>query len=277
MRPLADVAGREDDALRVVVAETEDRIGEVEPVVQIRRRAAGRSTASLTFSIAQSPGSTSTCASPVSTIRAARARPLYIDLDRGDPARLRHIAERHHAVLHGDEVAVAEIAGGAVVARAGRVVGIHLDEALAALAQHADRQQAHLGLQLALDVGDDRGAALGVHRGRFRVGRTPGGPERGFGVLAPEHAELGAQRCDLLAFAIGVWRAVRKLPRPKKNDAERAMMSVGRKPRTDIVSPSSAAVQLVPAGARSYSFAVPGAPERLYRLEQARLAGMYRE
>ena len=33
-RPLADVAGRQDDALRVVVAEAEDRIGEVEPVAR---------------------------------------------------------------------------------------------------------------------------------------------------------------------------------------------------------------------------------------------------
>ena len=34
-RPLADVAGREDDPLRVVVAEAEDRIGEVEGVAEV--------------------------------------------------------------------------------------------------------------------------------------------------------------------------------------------------------------------------------------------------
>ena len=69
-RPLADVAGREDDPLRVVVAEAEDRIREIEAVAEVRRSSAGRSIGSFTRTIAQSPGSTSTCASPASTTRA---------------------------------------------------------------------------------------------------------------------------------------------------------------------------------------------------------------
>ena len=116
-----------------------------------------------------------------------------------------------------------------------------------------------------------------VHRGRLRVGRTAGGPERRLGVLPPEHAELGAQRGDLLAFAVGGLARRQKTAEAEEEDGREGDDERRNETAKDIDFSKFGSCHFVPAGARSYSFAVPGAPERLYRLEQARLAGMYRE
>ena len=115
-----DVAGAQDDPLRVVVAEAEDRLGEVVGDSDVSTCSGGRSMLSATLMIAQSPG----CDFDVRVARVDDAcagdRPaLVADLDRRDRARLAAVAcpaERDDAVLDGDEVAVAEIAGGAVAA-----------------------------------------------------------------------------------------------------------------------------------------------------------------
>ena len=101
--------------------------------------------------MAQSPGSTDWPA-------------VVHQLDRGDLARVGKplLPQRNDAVLHGDEVAVTEIPGGAVAARPAVVVRVKLDEALPAIANHVDGQEAHLALQLALDVCDEGSA--GFHR-----------------------------------------------------------------------------------------------------------------
>jgi hypothetical protein len=84
-------------------------------------------------------------------------------------------------VLHGNEVAVAEVSSGAVAARSAVVVGIELDEARSALAQQVEGEEPHLVLKLALHIGDERGAARMLERGdtgcsaarrAFRLGLT---------------------------------------------------------------------------------------------------------
>src|SRR4029450_12741385 len=119
------------------------------------------------------------------------------ELDRRDPARAGIVAERDDGVLHRDEVPVAEIAGGAVVARAGDVVRVELDETLTALAEQADGHQPHFAAQLLLDVGDERGAAAIVHAGDGRLGRSAGGA--GLGALALERPDLRPERREVVA------------------------------------------------------------------------------
>ena len=74
------------------------------------------------------------------------------------------VAQRDDGVLDGDEVAVAEIAGGAVVRLPEVVVRIELDEARSPLAQQLHRQEAHLALQLLFDLRDHARARRGVLR-----------------------------------------------------------------------------------------------------------------
>src|SRR5262249_54853570 len=90
---------------------------------------------------------------------------------------------------------------GAVVARAGDVVRIELDEALSPLAQQADGHQPHLALQLLLDLGDERGAALIVHAGDGGLGRAAG--RAGLAAQALQRADFGAQVRDLIGVARG--------------------------------------------------------------------------
>ena len=74
---------------------------------------------SLTLRIAQSPGSTSTRASPASTTRALIGRAVDHQLDGVDDTRIEgtFLAQGNHAMLDGDEIAVAKVARGAVAAR----------------------------------------------------------------------------------------------------------------------------------------------------------------
>src|SRR5262249_33898033 len=109
--------------------------------------------------------------SGVDDTRGNRATAVH-DLHGRDPPRVGRLAERDDTMLDGDEVAVAQIAGGAIVAGTTRVVRIHLDEALAPLAQQADWHQPHLGFQLLLDVGNEGSPAVIVHRDGRRVCRT---------------------------------------------------------------------------------------------------------
>ena len=91
---------------------------------------------------------------------------LVAHLDRHDPPRLAavdRLVEGDDAVLDGDEVAVPEVPGRAVAGLAEVVVGVQLDEAVPPLAQQAHRHQAHLALELALDLLD--------HRALRRTGR----------------------------------------------------------------------------------------------------------
>ena len=83
---------------------------------------------------------------------------VHPDLDRRDLVALAPIliVERDDRVLDGDEVAVAEIPGGAVARFARRVVGVQLDEAFLPIAQQADRHQSHFALELPLDLFDQR-------------------------------------------------------------------------------------------------------------------------
>ena len=105
-------------------------------------------------------------------------------------------------MLDGDEVAVAEIAGRAVVARPAVVVGIQLDEAVAPLAQQRERQQAHLLRQLAFDVRDDRRPARIVHHHRLRsLRRAAGGARRTLSIALAKQLDLRAQRGDALVTA----------------------------------------------------------------------------
>src|SRR6185503_15997325 len=98
-------------------------------------------------------------------------------LDTARPAALVRLVERHDAVLDGDEVAVAEISGGAVAGLPGAVDRVQLDEALAPIAQQAHRKEAHLALNLTLDLIDER--ALLVAAGGDDVGSgLPGGAVR---------------------------------------------------------------------------------------------------
>ena len=120
----------------------------------------GRFTGRDTFSTAQSPGSTSTLASPESTTAAGTAFPLIIsftDSIRRPSSMLACSATTR--VLHGDEVPAAKVARRAVVAPAPVVVRVQLDEAAAAVAEQPHGHQAHLALQLALDL---------FHHGRAR-------------------------------------------------------------------------------------------------------------
>ena len=92
------------------------------------------------------------------------------------------LAERDDAVLDGDEVALAEIPGRAVAARPVIVVRVELDEAGAAIAQQVERQQPHLVLQLALDIGDyGRSSGVVLREQRGAVGtRRPTVPAVSF-------------------------------------------------------------------------------------------------
>ena len=94
-------------------------------------------------------------------IAALVANPDVVDASRLAP--FHHFVQRHHAVLDGDEVAVAEVASRAV-ARLARVIHrIQLDEAFATLAKEPHRKQAHLALKLAFDL---------VDHGALRVTRS---------------------------------------------------------------------------------------------------------
>ena len=129
------------------------------------------------------------------------------------------LPQRDDAVLDGDEVAVAEISGGAVAARPVVVVRVQLDEALPALAQQRERQQAHLDLQLALDVGDERRPAFVVHRRRRRwrprAGRA-GGP---VSFLFAEQSDFGAQR-GIPDLAVGTLPGGEIVAEPGEKDGE---------------------------------------------------------
>src|SRR6185503_18899714 len=137
---LPDVAGRENDALGIVVPEPEDRIGEIKRVLKIDIErgkidrlvdANDRPVAWIHFGLGL-PG--------IDHTRINRA-PLVADLDRFDASRIRlsFLAECDDRMLDGDEVTLAEIAGGPVVARAAIVVGVQLDETVAPLAEQVER------------------------------------------------------------------------------------------------------------------------------------------
>ena len=124
------------------------------------------------------------------------------DLDPDDlpGARLVAVLQRHDRVLDGDEIPVAEVAGGAVIGLPEVVGRIQLDEARSPVAQQGQRQQPHLALQLALDVGDhpfaDGGGAIAArpvggvaHRRRGHDLRGTGLPELG--------AQFGTKRIEL--------------------------------------------------------------------------------
>jgi hypothetical protein len=107
-------------------------------------------------------------------------------------------------VLHGDEVAVTEVAGRAVAARAAVVVRVELDEALTAVANHVDGQQAHLALQLTFDVFDD-GRAGFDRSGIDRAGNggRAGRAGRSCRLRPAKLINLSPQCCDLACVGTG--------------------------------------------------------------------------
>ena len=167
-RPLTDIAGREDDSLRVIVAETEDRIGEV-----VREADVGAQRRQIQLArLDDRPVAAVDLDVGVARVDDLRRNllPLVDDLHRRDLPRGRLrvlVAERDDGVLDGDEVAVAEVSGGAVVGLAEIVVRVQLDEARTALAKQLHRQQPHLALQLLLDLRDHpraRSVCVGARR-----------------------------------------------------------------------------------------------------------------
>ena len=114
--PLADVTGRENDALGVVVAEPEDGVRELiaELRVHMKRRQVEIARAD------DGPVALVNLDVRVAGVDDLRRDLLALihDLHRLNPPRARpvvFVAQRHHGVLDGDEVAVAQIPGGAVV------------------------------------------------------------------------------------------------------------------------------------------------------------------
>ena len=71
-----------------------------------------------------------------------------------DPVAL--VVEHDHAVLDGDEIPVPQVPGGPVAFLAEAVDRVQLDEAGAPLAQQPHRHEAHLALELSLDLCDHR-------------------------------------------------------------------------------------------------------------------------
>jgi len=198
-RALTHVAGRHDDALRVVVAKAEDRIGEFEPVAKIRSQ---RRQVDRFLDLEDRPVARIHFDLGVPGVDDARTDGLALvhQLDGGDLFGVggAFLPEGDDAVLDGDEVAVAEVTGGAVAARTPIVVGVQLDETLAALADERQRQQTHLGLELALHV--LREGRTPVVVGPHRVGRNgnaarPGGGRR---LDLAELSYFSAQNGDLL-------------------------------------------------------------------------------
>ena len=128
---------------------------------------------------------------------------LVHDLDRDDPARrLPFIVapQRDDAVLDGDEVAVAEIAGRAIVGLAHVVGRVELDEARAAVAEQLQRGQTHFFLKFLLDLRHHSRAR--ARAARLRIVRPGiGAPDRagrdGFRASAERAAHLGANRVEL--------------------------------------------------------------------------------
>ena len=100
------------------------------------------------------------------------------------------LAQGNHGMLDGDEVAVAKVAGGAVAAGAPLVVCVELDKTVPAIANQRQRQQAHFGLELTLDIGDDRSALLVIEHGGLNNNRrrrnAGGGGRRGLLSFAQE-------------------------------------------------------------------------------------------
>src|SRR6188768_509276 len=189
-RSLTDVAGRENDALRVVVAEAEDRVREIEGVAEVHVE---RRKVQVFLHFQDGPVAGIHFRFRLTSVDdAGRHRAALVhELHGRDLAALGSVAERDDAVLHRNEVTVPEVPGRAVVAGARGVVGIHLDETLPPLAQEADRQEAHLGLQLVLDIGHERGAAVIVHGRRDRLDAAAGAGNAG--PLPPERADFGTE------------------------------------------------------------------------------------
>ena len=122
-------------------------------------------------------------------------------------------------MLHGDEVALPQVAGRPVVARSGGIVRIHLDEALPALAQQADRHQPHLGLQLLLDVGDEGGPVVIVEGDRSLIGGPSARAQDLRVVPLTERADFGPQRGNLVILAGRRLARRQEAAETKENDA----------------------------------------------------------
>ena len=197
-RVLADVARGEDDPLRVVVAEAEDRVGEVvgEARVDAQRREIEIArlddgpVAAVDFGFG---------VAGVDDFRRNLLAAIH-DLHRRDLPRalaVVFVLERHHGVLHGDEVSVTQVAGGAIVGLPEVVGRIELHEARAAIAQQVNREQPHLVLQLRLDLRDDARPRGRCGQPVARSRETPAGPGRHRDVRLGRARELRAKRVEL--------------------------------------------------------------------------------
>jgi hypothetical protein len=82
---------------------------------------------------------------------------------------LGRIFERNHTMLHRDEVPLAEISSRAVAGLAEVVLGVQLDEALAPFAEQPHGHEAHLALELTLDLVHERALLRSGRRHGFRL------------------------------------------------------------------------------------------------------------
>jgi len=204
-RDLPDVPGGDDDALRVVVPEPEDRVGKLELIAHVRVQ---RRQADLFLDLEDCPVARIHFHLRVAGVDEARVdgAAFVHQLDRRDLARLDRsvLAERDDAVLDGDEVTIAEVARRSVAARSFVVVRVELDEALATIANEVDGQQPHLAPQLAFHVLHDcRAIGFGRVADRQRIDAGRAGRCRGLGF---QPFDFSAEGGDFFRLRTGARR-----------------------------------------------------------------------
>jgi len=216
-QPLSDVARRQHDAFRIVVAEPHDRLRKLPWEVQVDAQGRQRDVAR---HLHDGPVARVDFHVRIARIDQPRPHTLAAD-DKFDPIdRPRLLSsgigtQRHNSVLDGDEIAIAQIAGRAVVAVPEVVLRVELDEALAARAQQADGHQPHLVLELRLQLIDQPAPLCRIVVGSAR---RPGDTA----PVTCEARHLGTQRFDarvLLLRTTQVDEAAER-KRQRGNDAD---------------------------------------------------------